>query len=74
MRFKNFRVENTKKFLLKTFEIFEIQDLYQGVKTFEVFDILKYFDILNVLKSILRLLFIQNLPNLALLFKKFASS
>ena len=42
VRFKNFRVENFR-YLLKTFEIFEIHDLYQDVKTFEVFDISKYF-------------------------------
>ena len=46
VRFKNFRVENFR-YLLKTFEIFEIHDLYQGVKTFEVFDILRNFQVIN---------------------------
>ena len=40
VRFKNFRVQT---FRLTTFEIFKVHDLYRGVKTFEVFDILESF-------------------------------
>ena len=42
VRLKNFQVEKFR-YLLKTFEIFKTHDLYQGVKTFEVLDILRHF-------------------------------